>query len=57
MVGTAVALSWTWLIAAALAGIYFVYSATVEEHYLAKQFPDTYPAYRHSTKMLVPYVF
>ncbi|MBB2894214.1 methyltransferase family protein [Flexivirga oryzae] len=57
VVGTAVALSWTWLIAAALAGIYFVYSATVEEHYLAKQFPDTYPAYRHSTKMLVPYVF
>ena len=24
---------------------------------LAGQFPDTYPAYKHSTKMLVPYVF
>jgi len=57
VVGTAVALSWLWLIAAALAGLYFVYSATVEEHYLATQFPDTYPAYKQSTKMLVPYVF
>ena len=30
-VGTAVALSWTWLVAVALVGAYFVYSATVEE--------------------------
>ena len=56
-VGTAVALSWLWLPVVALAGIYFVYSATVEERYLAEQFPEEYPAYRHSTKMLVPYVF
>jgi len=56
-VGTALALSWLWLIAVLLAGIYFVYSATVEERYLTQQFPDTYPAYRHSTKMLVPFVF
>jgi protein-S-isoprenylcysteine O-methyltransferase Ste14 len=56
-VGTAVALSWQWLIAVVLAGIYFVYSATVEERYLTEQFPDTYPAYRHSTKMFVPFVF
>jgi len=56
-VGTAVALSWQWLIAVALAGVYFVYSATVEERYLTEQFPDTYPPYRHSTKMLVPFVF
>ncbi len=56
-VGTAVALSWTWLTAAALAGIYFIYSATVEERYLTKQFPDTYPGYRRSTKMLVPWLF
>ena len=56
-VGTALALSWQWLIAVLLAGIYFVYSATVEERYLTEQFPDTYPAYRHSTKMLVPYIF
>ena len=56
-VGTAVALSWLWLIAVALAGVYFVYSATVEESYLTEQFPETYPVYRSSTKMLVPFVF
>jgi protein-S-isoprenylcysteine O-methyltransferase Ste14 len=55
--GTAVALSWSWLIAVVLAGIYFVYSATVEERYMTDQFPDTYPAYKRSTKMLVPFVF
>lgn len=55
-VGTAVALNWLWLPMVALAGIYFVYSATVEERYLAEQFPDDYAAYRHSTKMLVPFV-
>lgn len=56
-VGTAVALSWSWLILVAIAGIYFIYSATVEERYMSEQFPDTYPRYRRSTKMLVPYLF
>ena len=55
-VGTAVALSWAWLIAVALAGTYFVYSATIEERNLTDQFPDTYPAYSRSTKMLVPFI-
>ena len=55
-VGTAVALSWTWLLAVALAGSYFVYSATVEERNMTVQFPNAYPAYRRSTKMLVPYI-
>jgi protein-S-isoprenylcysteine O-methyltransferase Ste14 len=55
-VGTAVALNWAWLIAVALAAVYFVYSATIEEHNLTEQFPDTYPVYRHSTKMLVPFI-
>jgi protein-S-isoprenylcysteine O-methyltransferase Ste14 len=55
--GTAVALSWTWLAAVGVAAIYFIYSATVEERYLTEQFPDTYPAYKRSTKMLVPFVF
>jgi protein-S-isoprenylcysteine O-methyltransferase Ste14 len=54
--GTAVALGWNWLIAAALAGVYFVYSATVEERYMNERFPDTYPEYKRSTKMLVPFV-
>ena len=56
-VGTAVALSWMWLVAVALAGLYFIYSATVEERYLTQEFPDAYPAYRHLTKMLVPLLF
>jgi len=56
-VGTAVALSWLWLTAVALAGVYFIYSATVEERYLTQRFPEDYPAYKRSTKMLVPFVF
>jgi protein-S-isoprenylcysteine O-methyltransferase Ste14 len=55
--GTAVALSWLWLTAVALASIYFIYSARVEERYLAEQLPQRYPAYKRSTKMLVPLVF
>lgn len=54
--GTAAALSWWWLIAVLLAGIYFIYSATVEENYLTEQFPDAYLKYKRSTKMLVPFV-
>jgi protein-S-isoprenylcysteine O-methyltransferase Ste14 len=56
-VGTAVALGWPWLIAAALAGIYFGYAATVEERFLTERFPDVYPAYRRSTKMLLPFIY
>jgi len=56
-VGTAVALSWWWLVAVALVGGFFVYSATVEERYLTQQFPDTYPAYKCSTRMLIPFIF
>ena len=56
-IGTAVALSWLWVIAMGLVGAYFVYSATVEERYLTDQFPDAYPAYMRSTKMLVPFIF
>jgi protein-S-isoprenylcysteine O-methyltransferase Ste14 len=56
-VGTAVALSWYWLIAVGLAGTYFIYSATVEERNLAEQLPDAYPEYKRRTKMLVPFIF
>lgn len=55
-VGTGVALDWMWLGAVLIAGIYFVYAAGVEERYLETQFPETYPAYKRATKMLVPYV-
>ncbi len=56
-VGTAVALNWLWLTAVVLAGIYFVYSAAVEERYMTEQFPDTYPLYKLSTKMFIPFFF
>jgi protein-S-isoprenylcysteine O-methyltransferase Ste14 len=55
--GTAVALGWFWLVPFVLAGVYFGYSATVEERYLAERFPGTYAEYKRSTKMLVPFVF
>jgi protein-S-isoprenylcysteine O-methyltransferase Ste14 len=56
-IGTAVALGWAWMLPVGIAALYFVYSATVEEKYLAGEFPDSYPAYKRSTKMLVPFVF
>lgn len=55
-VGTAMALSWVLLIVVVLFGVYFLYAATVEERYLTGQFPDTYPAYKLSTKMLLPFI-
>lgn len=57
MVGTAIAVNWYWLIAVGLAMLFFVYSAYQEEGYMASLFPDTYPAYKRSTKMLIPFVF
>jgi protein-S-isoprenylcysteine O-methyltransferase Ste14 len=56
MVGTAIAVSPYWLIAAVIIGAYFLYSATVEERNMAKLFPTTYPPYKSATKMLIPYV-
>jgi protein-S-isoprenylcysteine O-methyltransferase Ste14 len=55
-IGTAFALSWWWLTAVALAGVYFLYSARVEERYMTDEFPDDYPAYKRSTKMLLPFM-
>jgi protein-S-isoprenylcysteine O-methyltransferase Ste14 len=56
MVGTAVAVSLYWLIAVALLGAYFIYSAVVEERYMAERFPGSYPDYKRSTKMLIPFI-
>ena len=57
MAGTAVAVAWYWLIVVAVTGAYFIFSATREERYMLTQFPDSYPEYKQTTKMLVPYVF
>lgn len=57
MIGTAIAVSLYWLVAAVLIGAYFIYSATVEERFMGGRFPESYPEYKRSTKMLVPFVF
>jgi protein-S-isoprenylcysteine O-methyltransferase Ste14 len=56
-VGTAVAVSLYWLVAAAFMAAYFIYSATVEARTMERLFPNDYPAYKRSTKMLIPYIF
>jgi protein-S-isoprenylcysteine O-methyltransferase Ste14 len=56
-VGTGVAVSLFWLVAVVLVGAYFIYSATVEEHIMERLFPNDYPAYKRSTKMLIPFMF
>jgi protein-S-isoprenylcysteine O-methyltransferase Ste14 len=56
MIGTTIAVSLYWLVAVALIGGYFIYSATVEARDMATRFPDTYPAYKRSTKMLIPFI-
>jgi protein-S-isoprenylcysteine O-methyltransferase Ste14 len=54
--GTALATNIYWLIALAVLGPYFVYSATVEERMLSTSFPEEYPRYRARTKMVIPFV-
>jgi len=57
MVGTTIAVSLYWLIAVAALAVYFGYSAVMEERYMAEEFPEGYPDYKRSTKMLIPFVF
>jgi protein-S-isoprenylcysteine O-methyltransferase Ste14 len=56
MLGSAIAETIFWLVPFLIAGAYFVYSARSEEKLMAEEFPDTYPAYRSRTKMLVPFL-
>jgi Putative protein-S-isoprenylcysteine methyltransferase len=57
MIGSAIAVSVWWLIAVALIGGYFIYSAFVEERNMTRLFPSAYPEYQQSTKMLIPFIF
>jgi protein-S-isoprenylcysteine O-methyltransferase Ste14 len=57
MIGTTLAVSLYWLIAVVLLGAYFIYSAVMEERYMTERFPDAYPRYKQSTKMLIPFIF
>lgn len=56
IVGTALAVSLSWLVVAVILGTYFGYSATVEERTLTREFPETYPRYQARTKMLIPFL-
>ena len=57
MVGTAIAVRIYWPLAVVLLGGYFTYSAFMEERRMAQVFPDTFSAYKQSTKMLIPFLF
>ena len=56
VLGTALATNLIGLIIVGVLGAYFYYSASVEEKNLTATFPTAYPAYRTSTKMLIPFV-
>jgi protein-S-isoprenylcysteine O-methyltransferase Ste14 len=43
-------------VAVVLLGAYFMYSAVVEERLMTRAFPDSYPQYKQSTKMLIPFI-
>jgi len=55
-IGTAVGVSWYWVVGVVLAGAYFIYSSMAEERIMERLFAETYPAYKQSTKRLVPFV-
>jgi protein-S-isoprenylcysteine O-methyltransferase Ste14 len=57
MIGSALAVGLLWLLLFAIYFAYFLVSARTEEKMMLAQFPDTYPAYRRRTKMLIPFVF
>ncbi len=56
VLGTTLVNSLAGLIIVAVLGVYFYYSASVEERNLTATFPDAYPAYRARTRMLIPWV-
>lgn len=56
VLGTALATNLYWLIGLVVVGAYFIYSATVEERLMTSTFPDAYPRYKASSKMLIPFV-
>ena len=57
MIGSALTVGIQWLALFVLYFAYFLFSARTEERMMLAQFPDTYPAYRRRTRMLIPFVF
>jgi len=56
MLGATIAESVILVLPLVVVGTYFIYSARREEEFMCRQFPQEYPAYRHRTKMFVPFV-
>jgi protein-S-isoprenylcysteine O-methyltransferase Ste14 len=56
MLGSALAVSLFWALPLVLLTPYFVVSALREERLMLRQFPAEYGAYRHHTKMLIPFL-
>ena len=56
MLGSALAVSLLWLAIFVISAVYFIYSAKQEEKIMLREFPDTYPAYKARTKMLIPFI-
>ncbi len=56
ILGSALATTLYWLIALVALGIFFFYSARVEEQTMTRTFPSAYPGYKAHTKMLIPFV-
>jgi protein-S-isoprenylcysteine O-methyltransferase Ste14 len=56
ILGTSLATDIYWLIAFGVMGVYFIYSARIEERIMISSFPSIYPSYRIKTKMLIPFV-
>jgi len=56
MLGSSLVSSLFWLMVFAISGIYFIYSALIEEKLMMKQFPKVYSDYKRKTKMLIPFI-
>lgn len=56
MLGSGWTLGSWWFLMAFFSLIYFIYASVQEEKIMLAAFPDTYPAYKARTKMLIPWM-
>lgn len=56
ILGSVLASGFWWVVVFVCAAIYFLFSATREEKFMAETFPEQYPAYKGRTKMLIPFI-
>lgn len=57
MLGSSFVAGGSWSFVLLFAAAYFVYSAVQEDKQMLRHFPDTFPAYKKRTKMLIPFIF